>query len=183
MLLDHDTLFTARREAEELRRFAVLHLLPNTLSTESLGSMEVETDETQPCGSLPASPWSCSPDGSIPCGARSPNSIGMVCASEDQLEANGGLVLFYPNAPDGKHPRPPRFCIPGNVASAVTSIGTALSRALQLSSCPVKCPLHCLVCMSRCRWTRSIIGNVYATPLLPEPLLTSTLTLCLRGHF
>ena len=54
MLLDHDTLFTARWEAEELRRFAVLDLLPNTLSTESLGSMEVETDETQPCGSLPA---------------------------------------------------------------------------------------------------------------------------------
>ena len=140
MLLDHDTLFTARWEAEELRRFAVLDLLPNTLSTESLGSMEVETDETQPCGSLPASPWSCSPDGSIPCGARSPNSIGMVCASEDQLEANGGLVLFYPNAPDGKHPRPPRFCIPGNVASAVTSIGTALSRALQLVIMPSEVP-------------------------------------------
>ena len=140
MLLDHGTLFTARWEAEELRRFAVLDLLPNTLSTESLGSMEVETDETQPCGSLPASPWSCSPDGSIPCGARSPNSIGMVCASEDQLEANGGLVIFYPNAPDGKTPRPPRFCIPSNVASAVTSIGTALSRALQLVIMPSEVP-------------------------------------------
>ena len=140
MLLDHDTLFTARWEAEELRRFAVLDLLPNTLSTESLGSMEVETDETQPCGSLPASPWSCSPDGSIPCGARSPNSIGMVCASEDQLEANGGLVIFYPNAPDGKTPQPPRFCIPSNVASAVTSIGAALSRALQLVIMPSEVP-------------------------------------------
>ena len=64
----------------------------------------------------------------------------MVCASEDQLEANGGLVLFYPNAPDGKHPRPPRFCIPGNVASAVTSIGTALSRALQLVIMPSEVP-------------------------------------------
>ena len=77
-------------EAEELRRFAVLDLLPSTLSVEPLGKMDVEVDETQPCGSLPSSPWSCSPDGYIPSGARSPNSIGMVCASEDQLEANGG---------------------------------------------------------------------------------------------
>ena len=107
VLLDHDTLLTARWEAEELRRFAVLDLLPNSLSTEPLGCMDVEVDETQPCGSLPSSPWSCSPDGFIPCGARSPDSIGMVCASEDQLEANGGLVLFYPDAPDARHPQPP----------------------------------------------------------------------------
>ena len=59
MLLDHDTLFIARWKAEELRRFAVLDLLPNSLSTESLGSMELETDKTQPCGLLPALPWSC----------------------------------------------------------------------------------------------------------------------------
>ena len=130
VLLDHDTLFTARWEAEELRRFAVLDLLPNSLSTEPLGCMDVEVDETQPCGSLPSSPWSCS-DGFIPCGARSPDSIGMVCASEDQLEANDGLVLFYPDAPDARHPQPPSFCIPDDVASAVASIGAALGQALQ----------------------------------------------------
>ena len=44
------------------------------------------------------------------------------------------------NAPDGKHPRPPRFCIPGNVASAVTSVGTELSRALQLVIMPSEVP-------------------------------------------
>ena len=141
MLLDHDTLFTARWEAEELRRFAVLDLLPNSLSVEPLGKMDVEVDETQPCGSLPSSPWSCSPDGYIPSGARSPNSIGMVCASEDQLEANGGLVIFYPDAPDAWCPRPPAFCVPHTAVEAVDIVRAALARAF------TRIILHCLACM------------------------------------
>ena len=80
MLLDHDTLFTARWEAEELRRFAssICCPIPSRRthwaawkSRRTRHSLAVE----------------CSPDGSVPCGARSPK----VCASEDQLEANGGL--------------------------------------------------------------------------------------------
>ena len=140
MLLDHDTLFTARWEAEELRRFAVLDLLPNSLPAEPLGEMDVEVDETQPCGSLPSSPWSCSPDGCIPSGARSPNSIGMVCASEDQLEANGGLVIFYPDAPDAAYPRPPAFCIPHTAVDAVDFVRAALARASKRIILPSEVP-------------------------------------------
>ena len=144
MLLDHDTLFTARWEAEELRRFAVLDLLPNSLSVEPLGKMDVEVDETQPCGSLPSSPWSCSPDGYIPSGARSPNSIGMVCASKDQLEANGGLVIFYPDAPDASCPRPPAFCIPHTAVEAVdiarAALACAFTRIILPSGVPTPLP-------------------------------------------
>ena len=146
ILLDHDTLFTARWEAEELRRFAVLDLLPSSLSVEPLGKMDVEVDETQPCGSLPSSPWSCSPDRYIPSGARSPNSIGMVCASEDQLEANGGLVIFYPDAPDASCPQPPS-AFRALLLKLWTSCVRRWPARLRDSSSPVECPLHCLACL------------------------------------
>ena len=129
MLLDHDTLFTARWEAEELRRFAVLDLLPNHTQVEPLGKMEV--DETQPCGSLPASPWSCSPDGHIPCGARSPGSVGMLCVSEDQLEANGGLVIFFPDSQESGQPSPAAYDTSRTEADTVSMLRLALAQAFQ----------------------------------------------------
>ena len=99
----------------------------------------MEVDETQPCGSLPASPWSCSPDGHIPCGSKSPG-FGMSCMSEDQLEANGGLVIFFPDSQESGQPFPAAYDTSRTEADTVSMLRLAFAQAFQRSSCPVGYP-------------------------------------------
>ena len=103
--------------------------LPNNAQLEPLGRMEV--DETQPCGSLPASPWSCSLDGYIPCGARWPGMFGMLCVSEDQLEANGGLVIFFPDTQELSRQPPAAYCLPPTLAATTQLVQSALADAFK----------------------------------------------------
>ena len=50
------------------------------------------------------------------------------------------------------------------------------------SSCPMECPLHCLACMIRCRWTKSTFCSACAIPLLLEQRPAGIRTSCLRGR-
>ena len=93
VLLDHDTLFTARWFP---RRFVVLEALPEAVALDSLGLMRVqEAQSGASTPASPASPWMCSPDRCVPSGARCPHVIAALCVTEDQLEATGGLVYIH----------------------------------------------------------------------------------------
>ena len=111
--------------------------------------------------SLLSSPWSCSLDGHIPCGARSPGSVGMLCVSEDQLEANGSLVIFFPDSQESGQPSPAPYDVSRTEADTVSMLRLALAQAL---SCPAGCPPPCRACMRKLHMTESTICSVSVTP-------------------
>ena len=90
----------------------------------------MQVEEAQSCASaslsrVPASPWS----GYVPTGARLPETIGVACVSEEQLEANGGLVLFFPDRPEPGQTGQPIFAFGDGVEQMVTHVEGTISRA------------------------------------------------------
>ena len=87
VLLDHDTLFTARWEIEKIRRLAVLDAFMPT--TPHLGRTAVMNQEQQM--ETTATPWACSRDGVMRDGTFRPHTVGAFCFTERQPEANGAV--------------------------------------------------------------------------------------------
>ena len=160
MLLDHDTLFTARWEAEELRRFAVLDLLPIPSRRSHWAAWKSRRTRRSPVARFQPRRGVARRTGPYRVGPDRQTQLAWFVRSRTSLK-QWGIGHLLPECSGRQNSPAPRFCISSNVASAVTSIGTALSRALQLVIMPSEVPTLLPGLHEQVRWTRSIMSTQY----------------------